>query len=31
MGTSGGGVNDFDRLRGRLLPLTALELESSAS
>ena len=30
MGTSGGGVNDFDRLRGRLPPLAALEGESSS-
>lgn len=31
MESSGGGVNDLDRLRGRLLPLTTLEVESSTS
>lgn len=31
MESSGGGVNDFDRLRGRLLPLTTLEAEPSTS
>jgi hypothetical protein len=31
MVSSGGGVNDLDRLRGRFLPLTALEVEPSTS
>lgn len=31
MESSGGGVNDLDLLRGRLLPLTTLEVESSTS
>jgi hypothetical protein len=29
MESSGGGVNDLDRLRGRLLPLSTLEVEPS--
>jgi hypothetical protein len=31
MESSGGGVNDLDRLRGRLPPLTAVVGESSGS